>query len=307
MPATHFNRICAVFLRVGLVVTLFSTLLYSYAAANNASKTPSKQQTKAPFWTSDSGAHTVPATDIPILSSPPLSKEDRTLVRWCLARYGFWGVASEQEAAEMSAHKAAKRFFDRMPSAEIARRLTPIRKALYRGTRAYTSVSFVLAYYGIDFEKNALRVVESIHLMKHTPAKLQEAGFKPQGQDPYGAQGVAGAVKTLYSRNHSAPLMRAYLRAPVDGFMAEDSLDTIGKLFLKYPGRLLVAASSPDDMKSLAECAYSVSGDWAKSNKPRRYPKVRRIIHNLEQSSDLNTARLAKRFRRVYAIEVAQH
>jgi hypothetical protein len=234
----------------------------------------------------------VPAVDTSLPASPPLSTADRTLVRWCLARYGLWSVSAEQEQAERSAEQAARRFFDAMPRAEIARRLVPIRKALYRGTRAYTSVAFVLAYYGSDFERNAQRVVEAIALGPEPPAKLKAAGFKEQGEDPSGAEEVADAVETLYRRHHSAAMLRAYLRAPVDGHLGEDWGATIGSLFLAYPAEVLRAASDPDDMKRLAECVYDGADDSS---------KVGRILRRLEHSRDPHTARLARRFHRVYA------
>ncbi|MCX6381918.1 MAG: hypothetical protein NT023_20980 [Armatimonadetes bacterium] len=303
MPTTYFKTSRRLF-RIGLAVALLSVALPNHAIANNAPKTPPAKQTKVPFWTSDAGAHTVPATDASILSSPSLSKEDRALVRWCLARYGLPGVYADQEVVERAAERAAKRFFDRMPSAEIARRLTPIRKALYRGTRAYTSVSFVLAYYGIDFEKNALRVVESLSLMiLDKPSKLKLAGLASLGQDSGGAEGVPAAVTKLYARNQSASLLRAYLHSPADGTLMEDKCWTLGGFFLKYPAQVLQAAATPRDMESLAFYAYEVSDD----HRRRRGRKVWRILDKLEGDNDAIIVRLAKRFRKVYAREVAEH
>lgn len=304
MPTTYFKTSRRLFL-IGLAVALLSVALPNHAIANNAPKTPpSTKQTKAPFWTSDTGAHTVPATDASILSSPSLSKEDRVLVRWCLARYGLGSYWFAQESAEKSAERAAKRFFDRMPTTEIGSRLTPVRKALYRGTRAYTSVSFVLAYYGIDFEKNALRVVESMALLtENKPSKLKLAGLASLGQDSVGAEGVPAAVTKLYARNQSASLLRAYLHSPADGTLMEDKCWTLGGFFLKYPAQVLQAAATPRDMESLAFYVYEVSDD----HRRRRGRKVWRILDRLEGNSDANIVRLAKRFRRVYAREVAEH
>lgn len=306
MSTTHFKTSRRLF-PTWLAVALLSLALQHRAIANITPKTSPAKQAKAPFWTSDAGAHTVPATDASLLASPSLSTEERALVRWCLARYGLHFIYSGSREAEKSAERAAKRYFDKMSTAEIARRLTPIRKALYRGTRAYTSVSFVLAYYGIDFEKNALRVVESLSfLIENKPSKLKLAGLEPLGQDAVGAEEASCAVANLYSRYRSVALMRAYLRAPADGFMAEDHWDVVGRLFLKYPAQVLQAAVTPSDIESLAFCVFDVSDDYF-GGKKRRGRKVWRILDRLERGNDANIIRLAKRFRKVYSHEVAKH
>ncbi len=222
------------------------------------------------------------------------------MVRWCLARYGLYGVPEVNAEAEKSAEQAARRFFDAMPHAEIARRLTPIRKALYRETRAYTSVAFVLADYDIDFERNAQRVVEAISLIGKPPAILKAAGFRPQGEDPSGAEAVADAVETLYRRHHSAAMLRAYLRAPVDGHLGEDWGGTLASLFLAYPTDVLRAASDPQDMKLLADGVHSGLHGPDASVDDRS--KLRRVLRMLENNDDPQTARLAKQFRRILSI-----
>jgi hypothetical protein len=223
------------------------------------------------------------------MASPPLSTSDRALVQRCMAMYGRWDVPEGQEQAR---HKAAKRFFNAMPRAEIARRLVPIRKALYRGTRAYTSVAFVLAYYGSDVGRNGLRVVEAIRLANNPPVKLKAAGFKGQGNDDAGDWEVASAVETLYRRHRSAAMLQAYLRAPVDGAIGEDWWSTVGELFLLYPTNVLRAASDPHDMKALAECASAGVDDDS---------TVQRTIRTLEHSHDPQIAQLARRFQRAFS------
>lgn len=248
-----------------------------------------------PTWTTDGGAGALPATDTSVLASPRLSAADRTLVRWCLARYGLWGVGMDDVDAEKAAERAAKRHFDAMPRDEIARRLVPIRKALYRGTRAYTSVAFVLAYYGIDFERNALRVVEAIALQLHRPEKLENAGFKERGEDPAGAETVCIAVDALFRKYRSAALLRAYLRAPVDGHLGEDQDDTIGTLFLEFPADVLGAAEAPRDMSQLVECVSHGAGDWSRDREHGDFRKARSIVRRLAHGRDPRIARFAKR------------
>lgn len=295
---------CLTLARTIGTLCLVSMVTLSASSASLLQKGTSPKHVKVYKWMTDEGAKTVPATDTPLLASPPLSLSDRRLVRLCLARYGLWGVYYKQANTEETAERNAKSFLDRIPRAEIARRLVPIRKALYRGTRAYTSVSFVLADHGIDFEKNALRVVEAISLIE-TPTKLKTTGFNPnKGEDPIGMEGVAGAVGILYRKHHSAKVLRAYLRAPVDGHMGEDYCSVISTLFVTYPVDVLRVASTQEDLELLASAVYHGGGDWSKKTKYGEHGKVWRVIHKLERSPDPKLVRLTKRFRRVYRATV---
>ncbi len=237
------------------------------------------------------------------MASPPLSRADRALVHRCLDMYGPYEGGDEAEiAAEEAAKPRAKRLFDRMPKSEIERRLVPIRKSLYRGTRAYASVAYVLAYYGIDFDFNAGRVVEAISLAYRPPAKLRAAGFKlnvhDENQRDYAGEVEAGgAVNALYRRHHSDSLLRAYLRAPGDGEVGEDQWSEIGELFMLFPHHVLRAMQSQHDIAILASDIYEGAGDWKEVHGVTHgdFSKVWRVIHRLERSRDARTASLARR------------
>lgn len=217
------------------------------------------------------------------LASPPLSPADRALVRRCQAFYGI----SEDRPGIQKESQAAKQFLDAMPRSELERRLVPIRKTLYRGTHTYTSVAFVLAYYGIDFDHNAQRVVEAIRLGWKPPAKLRAIHrFSNEDFDYSGEYEVAYAVERLYKRRHSARLLVSYLRAPSDGAAAEDQADTVATLFLAYPTDVLWAARK--DLERLSDCLGYDSGDV---HGPRL---ARRTLRTLEHHHDPQTASLAK-------------
>jgi hypothetical protein len=228
------------------------------------------------------------------LASPPLTTADQALVHRCEAMYGTMSGTEEDIPRVKNRMQAAKQFFDAMPRSEIERRLVPIRKSLYRGTHAYTSVAFVLAYYGIDFDLNAQRVVEAIHLLGKPPAKLRAVQRKAEGDS--GAEEVADAVERLYKRRHSASLLVSYLRAPADGILAEDQAITISSLFLAYPTDVLWAARK--DLGRLSESLVYDRGGWTYDTKHGDASLVRRTLHTLEHSRDADTAAQAKDLRR---------
>ena len=219
MSRSTLTRTVRTFFCIGLCLASIASLAAS--SAPHSQQGAPQTHAKVYKWMTDAGAKTVPATDFPLVASPPLSLQDRRLVRLCLARYGYPDLENSSIEAMKSAERIAKLYLDAMPRTEIARRLVPIRKALSLGGRAYTSVSFVLAYYDIDFEQNALRVVEPF-TFREVPTKLKRAGLKQMGDDYFdwtGYMEAGSAIGILYRRHPSAKLLRAYLHLSVRSFL----------------------------------------------------------------------------------------
>jgi len=224
------------------------------------------------------------------VASPPLSSADRELVHRCEAMYGTVSFTQEDVPRAKKRMQAVQQFFDTMPRSKIEERLVPIRQSLYRGTHAYTSVAFVLAYYGIDFDRNAQRVVEAIQLQSAPPAKLRAVQRKRE--EDTGVEEVSNAVERLYRRHRSAKLLVAYLHAPTDGILAEDQAVTVSALFLAYPADVLRAAQR--DLDRLSELLVYDRGGTTYDIKHGDAGLVRRTLSTLVYSRDPVTTSLAK-------------
>jgi hypothetical protein len=224
------------------------------------------------------------------MADPPLTPSDRAVVQKCMDMYGVSRYNSESTEAIEAAKAQAKSYFSRIPKGTLTQTLVPIRKSLYRGTSAYTSVAFVLAYYGIDFEQNARRVVGSIALAGTPPAKLIATGFHETEFDRAGEWEAGDAVTTLYRHHHSAVLLQSYLRAPVDGAIAEGWNSYILDLFLAFPGDVLRASKSEQDMKKLAE---AILGEDPPGDE---HARVLKTIQRMRRSRNAELAALAQRF-----------
>src|SRR5579862_787592 len=82
------------------------------------------------------------------LANPPATSSRSRMVSYCIAMF----VGNHRV-------RQAKRYFSRMPRQRLKSRLTVIIHSEIRGTLAYASAAYVLAYYGIDTAKNMRRML----------------------------------------------------------------------------------------------------------------------------------------------------
>src|SRR5205807_1978525 len=144
--------------------------------------------------------------------------------------------------------RSAAQYFRSLTRSQLRHRLEPLRKSLYRGTFAYSSVAFVLAYYGIDVIQNAGRVLYAFHLPSSgSPSALEKDREEREKEWEAGeatSDYVVGAIQRIYRRHPSDTLWALTLQAWRESGSASEAIPgELTEAFLRYPAPLLRAAS----------------------------------------------------------------
>jgi hypothetical protein len=196
---------------------------------------------------------------------------------------------------------SAGRYFARLRPAQIQRQLVPLRQSLRRGSPAYSSVAYVLAYYGIDVEQNVKRLL----LVWNPPRALPSGAWPGQERDGFnGVEVSLPCVERLYKRHPQRGVLRQLLTFDRDGTASEGPDYYVTDMFLAYPLPMLRAAGEGGDgaMRQLAE---SVAWAGVQENPKHKgqwddYSKVYAAIRRAEHQGDPSLKKVTCRFRRMF-------
>ncbi len=177
--------------------------------------------------------------------------------------------------------RAAQRYFDGKSEAQLRRELENLRREQTRGSFGYRSLSYVLAYYGVDVIINAQRVMYG---WLYPDVFGDEP--KTKQNDP-----TAEAVKRIYQRNPSDDLLgKVFYVVRQNRVSSEDPSILVSDLFVQYPVALLRAAI----VRSADNREASVTALARLLNEYTGYRRVQRILKDLVQSEERGVSRAAQ-------------
>lgn len=136
-------------------------------------------------------------------------------------------------AQETARSRTAQHYFDGKPEAQLRRELEALRRDQTRGSFGYRSLSYVLAYYGVDVIINAQRVM-------YNWLYPDVFGDEPKSKLP---DTTAEAIKRLYQRNPSDELLgKVFYVVRQNRVNSEDPSILVSDMFVQYPTALLRTA-----------------------------------------------------------------
>lgn len=242
---------------------------------------------------------------VPGAGSRKDSVSEKRLLAYCVANYrglqlrGTNGYESGGYEAERKEDRAATRFFDTLSRQRLESRLVLLRKSLYRGTIAYTSVAYVLAYHGVDVNRNAERILYAFRAPETTPGSVLEAEkerYAPWCGDFF------EAINRVYKRYPSDRILERVFHLSSD---AEDWCDEQVVLFLRHPAAVLRVVNRIGQMEGFASGILpDYAGDYSRvhagqTSKPD-YRRVRAILGKMVRSSDRDVASNARKCRKLF-------
>ncbi len=177
--------------------------------------------------------------------------------------------------------RAAQRYFEGLTEKQLHAEIEAIRRNQTRGSLGYRSVSYVLAFYGIDVIQNAQRVM-------YEWLYPDVFGDEPRTKQ---ADPTPDAVKRIYQRHPSDDLLAKMLLVARQNRVTHDEPQILlADLFIDYPNAMLRAAAlrSPEirdtSLSALAKALEGYAG----------YRRVQRILRDLGQSPERGMARAAQ-------------
>lgn len=227
----------------------------------------------------------------------PLS--DKRLLAYCVTVYrglqmrGPNGYESGGYESEKREYRAATKVFNLLPRQVFERRLVPLRKSLYRGTIAYTSVAYVLAFYDVDVVENCRRMLYAFDVPPTTPEAVRDAEIERYA--PWCGD-LFDAVNQVYKRHPSDRILAMVLKLQSDG---EDWCDEQATLFFLNPSAVLRVSNRIGRIDLLAtEILPRYAADYSRVHagkaKGPDYSRIRAILDRMIQSSEREVARAAR-------------
>lgn len=138
---------------------------------------------------------------------------------------------------ESTRSRAAHRYFDAKTEAQLRSELETLRRNQARGSFGYRSLSYVLAYHGVDVVINAQRVMYNWLY----PDVFGDEQPKGKQADP-----TAEAIKRIYQRNPSDDLLgKVFYVVRQNRVNSEDPAILVADLFVSRPVALIRAANRP--------------------------------------------------------------
>ncbi len=217
-----------------------------------------------------------PKNQNPTTSNPPVHPPDEHSNPQPLTGSGTLRYAQDmllgvlQEGARS---RNALRYFDGKTEAQLRRELESLRREQTRGSLGYRSLSYVLAYYGVDVLINAQRVM-------YNWLYPDVFGDEPKNRQ---ADPTAEAIKRIYQRNPSDDLLgKVFFVVRQNRVNSEDPSVLVSDMFVQYPTAMLRASivrsgeSRDASITTLARILNEYNG----------YRRVQRILKDLTQSEE---------------------
>lgn len=182
---------------------------------------------------------------------------DRSLTRADKARLVRLRRAVRQLEKQLAGHndRAAFHHFERLAPRSEAPAWERLVHQVPVNSEDYPALSFALAYYRVDYNRNLQRLLRPnrlwLHNTKQWAKEYPEAGPSDLLTD---LAFVPFSLEMLYRKHHDLATLRVWLGLPVDGYVAEGSADSLGKLWKGHKSQMLRAAyGSQKRMNNLAD------------------------------------------------------
>lgn len=174
--------------------------------------------------------------------------------------------------------KQARATFTKISQAGLRQRLAPLLPKLKSDLVDYSSVAFVLAYYGVDPRQNVDRMLLPYVRWRRNPS----VGAMVMDSLPH-------SLERVYRRRNEEFVLRQILGFQADGSISASMSSVKADLFLDSPNLVLrTAAGRRADLERLAISLWSESGDKKKS------PRIRATLQKMAGSGDPQVARAAR-------------
>ncbi len=184
--------------------------------------------------------------------------------------------------------------FERTVTAADARRAQRAIGGVKPNGPAYADLSFVQAYYGLDYARNLTRLMRPYRLWRNDVEEWVRQYPAEQTSDTFdGLEMISIALNYLYLKHHDSASLGAWLDMKLDGASAEVSADTLGELWSRHSRDLLKAATSKARQRNLASAL--------------NYSRVSDNSRDIERTNKQNLLNELRQFQRDRSPAVAAH
>lgn len=163
-------------------------------------------------------------------------------------------------------------------------------------SKDYAALSFALAYYGIDYDRNLARLLRPYRIYSRDSARWAKEYPMRETSTLVDLDFAWFSMNLLYLKHHDLKSLGAWLDLRLDGAYAEGSLQALAELWQRHETDMLRAANSSD---RIAHLAIVLVGDPQNGDATGNRNPLRTLLADLQRRAHGRDPRVALSARRL--------